>query len=97
MLHQARQTLERQDTQAPGDQGCNRAAPGKGNAGEAGQAPRTKPSKPSGTGEGDLGVSAEEGTGKAPRRYGENSNRYQSLRPTEAKTTAIVWYLSVGK
>lgn len=97
MLHQARQTLERQDTQAPGDQGCNRAAPGKENAGEAGRASRTKPSKPSGTGEGDLGVSAEEGTGKAPRRYRGNSNHYQFLRPTEAKTTVIVWYLLAGK
>lgn len=70
---------------------CLNAAPGKANAGEAGRAPRTKPSKPPGTGEGDLGASVEEGTGKAPRRYGENSNPYQSLGPTEAKTTAIVW------
>lgn len=30
MLHQARQTLVRQDTQAPRDQGCNRAAPARG-------------------------------------------------------------------
>lgn len=66
------------------------AAPGKANAGEAGQAPRTKPSKPSGTGKGDLGVSTEEGTGKAPRRHGENSNHYQYPRPTEAKKTMIM-------
>lgn len=75
MLHQARQTLEKQDTQAPWDQGCSRAAPGNRNAGEAGEASRIKPYKPSGT-EKDLEVSPEEETQKAPRRYGENSNRY---------------------
>lgn len=83
-------------TQAPGDQGCSGAAPGKGNAGEAGQAPRTKPSKPSGTGEGDGGASAEEGTGKALRRYRENSNCHQPPRATEAKSTAMAWHLLAG-
>lgn len=88
MLHQARQTVVRQDTQAPGDRGCSRAAPGKGNDGEARGTPRTKPSKRSATAEGDLGVSAEERSEEASRRYRENSNHDQSLRL--AGTTVIL-------
>lgn len=97
MLHQGRQTLERQNTQAPWDQGCERAAPCNGDAGEAGQAPRTKPSKLSGTGEEDLGVAAEERTGRALRKYSGNRNHYESSRSTEAKKTVMVLHLSDGK
>lgn len=87
----------RQDTQAPRDQGCNRAAPGKGNTGDVGQAPG--PNLPShqeqGRGIQEYLLKREQEKDQGGR--GGNSNCYQSARPTVAKTTMIVWYLSDGK